>query len=124
MVNNAIGQGDVAITPLQLATSYAALINGGTLFKPQLVREIRNEMGEIILTHEPQVKTELDDLEDALEVVRRSMAHVTQKGGTAHGLLYRKDLPDMSLWLRESGLTLGEKQGPHKWYDWQSLLLI
>ena len=111
VVNNAIGQGDVAITPLQLATSYAALINGGTLFKPQLVREIRNEMGDIILTHEPQVKTELDDLEDALEVVRRSMAHVTQKGGTAHGLLYRKDLPDMSLWLRESGLTLGGKTG-------------
>ncbi len=111
VVNNAIGQGDVAITPLQLASAYAALINGGTLYRPQLVREIRNEMGDIILTHEPQISAELNDLEEALDVVRRSMAHVTHKGGTAHGLLYRKDLPDMSLWLRESGLTLGGKTG-------------
>ena len=85
VVNNAIGQGDVAITPLQLATSYAALINGGTLFKPQLVKKIRNEMGDIILTHEPQVKTELDDLEDALEVVGRSMTcHAKRRH--SHGL--------------------------------------
>lgn len=44
--NIAIGQGEVAITPLQLANSYAALANGGTVFSPNVVqRTIPN--GEI-----------------------------------------------------------------------------
>ncbi len=38
--NLAIGQGEVAITPLQLATAYAALANGGTVFSPNVVTEI------------------------------------------------------------------------------------
>jgi penicillin-binding protein 2 len=39
--NVAIGQGDIAITPLQLANAYAALANGGTVFSPNIVGEIR-----------------------------------------------------------------------------------
>jgi penicillin-binding protein 2 len=111
VVNNAIGQGDVAVTPLQLATAYAALINGGIFYRPQLVREVWDEHGQIVATHEPEVLTRLPELKDELNVVRRSMAHITDKGGTAHSLMYRKDLPDMSLWLRDSGMVLGGKTG-------------
>ena len=38
--NLAIGQGEVAITPLQLANAYAALANGGTVFSPNIVSEV------------------------------------------------------------------------------------
>ncbi|MBU97904.1 MAG: penicillin-binding protein 2 [Acidimicrobiaceae bacterium] len=41
-LNTSIGQGDVLATPLQIANSYAALINGGTLHAPNLGKRVLN----------------------------------------------------------------------------------
>lgn len=38
--NFAIGQGDITVTPLQMAQVYAAIANGGTLWKPELARAL------------------------------------------------------------------------------------
>jgi penicillin-binding protein 2 len=46
-VNLAIGQGDVQVTPLQLAGAYAALANGGTVVRPHLGDEIRSVDGQV-----------------------------------------------------------------------------
>jgi cell division protein FtsI/penicillin-binding protein 2 len=42
LANGAFGQG-VAVTPLQLATAYAAMMNGGTLIQPHVVKAIGNQ---------------------------------------------------------------------------------
>ena len=39
-VNFAIGQGDTTLTPLQLATVYSALANGGTLWSPRVAKTL------------------------------------------------------------------------------------
>ena len=39
-VNLAIGQGDTAVTPLQLANAYAAFANGGTVYKPRVAARV------------------------------------------------------------------------------------
>src|SRR5207245_10481221 len=39
LANGAFGQG-VAVTPLQLATAYSAMVNGGTLVQPHVVKAI------------------------------------------------------------------------------------
>ena len=39
-VNLAVGQGDLLVTPLQLASGYAAFANGGTLFTPRLASAV------------------------------------------------------------------------------------
>ena len=50
-INMAIGQGDVLVTPLQLANTYATFANGGTVFKPRLsVDEPPTPVREVGLT--------------------------------------------------------------------------
>lgn len=44
----------VSVTPLQMAMAYAALANGGTLYRPRLVRELRTRDGEVVRAWEPQ----------------------------------------------------------------------
>ena len=43
------------ITPLQLATAYTAIVNGGKLMKPRLVKELTDGDGNVIKTFEPEV---------------------------------------------------------------------
>ncbi len=83
-LNSAIGQGDDAVTPLQLAMVYAAVANGGTLYKPQLVERIEGLEGEVIEQYEPQVVRQLDIPKAHLEAVRAGLrAVVNEPGGTA-----------------------------------------
>ena len=50
-----IGQGDVLVTPLQVATYTAALANGGTLFSPRLASKILNSSNEVVEEIQPKI---------------------------------------------------------------------
>jgi penicillin-binding protein 2 len=60
----AVGQGDVLVTPLQLADAYAAFANGGTLHQPRLVDEVTQssaglpagQLGPVVHAIDPVVK--------------------------------------------------------------------
>ncbi len=111
VVNNAIGQGEVTVTPIQLAVAYDAILNGGTIYKPQLVREIIDVQGQRISMQKSVTLAHLKESEENLRLVKEGLAYVTQPGGTASGLLWRYDLPELSKWLRESGVVIGGKTG-------------
>ena len=44
-INMSIGQGDLLVTPLQMAVAYSALANGGTLYRPQLALRVQDREG-------------------------------------------------------------------------------
>jgi penicillin-binding protein 2 len=46
--NMAIGQGDVLATPLQMAVAYSAIANGGTIYKPHIVKKIATPAGQTV----------------------------------------------------------------------------
>lgn len=58
-VNFVIGQGDTIITPLQLATGYAAIANGGTLFEPRIGKAVLSPDGELVRRIRPEVRDRL-----------------------------------------------------------------
>lgn len=43
------------ITPIQLITGYSALINGGKLMKPRLVKDLTDQDGNVVKKFEPEV---------------------------------------------------------------------
>lgn len=43
-----IGQGDLEVTPLQVATAMAAVANGGTLYQPHLVTAVQDANGTVV----------------------------------------------------------------------------
>jgi penicillin-binding protein 2 len=51
--NLAVGQGDVQVTPLQLAIAYAALENGGTIVTPHLGLDVQNTDGTVLQQIDP-----------------------------------------------------------------------
>lgn len=84
-LNTAIGQGNTRVTVLQLALAYAAIANGGTLFVPQVVQNVRAPDGSLSETFQPRVKHEVGVSPQHLELVRSALIDVVQKeGGTAY----------------------------------------
>jgi penicillin-binding protein 2 len=67
-----IGQGYDAVTAIQLINAYAALANGGTLYQPQIVREVLGPDGSVIRPFEPKVLHELDVRNSVLRVMRNA----------------------------------------------------
>jgi penicillin-binding protein 2 len=61
-INMAIGQGDVLVTPLQLANAYAAFANGGTLYRPSVLEKITKagQPDKVVLRYEPKVVRRID----------------------------------------------------------------
>jgi penicillin-binding protein 2 len=82
----AIGQGALQATPLQMANVESAVINGGTLYKPQVVDEVRDLTGHVIKKFPPQIIRHVPVTQEALKAVRAGMDQVTEPWGTAYGL--------------------------------------
>jgi penicillin-binding protein 2 len=115
-INAAIGQGEVNVTPLQQAVAYAAVANGGTVWKPQIVRRIEAPDGRMIREFQPEPNVnnghggKLDVKPEFLTTIREGLfAVVNEPGGTG----YRSRLQEM-LFAGKTGtaqvMKLGQKQ--------------
>ncbi|MEZ4741721.1 MAG: penicillin-binding protein 2 [Bdellovibrionota bacterium] len=50
-----IGQGANLITPIQMASLYATLANGGTIYRPNVVKSVISHMGDTLFEHQPEI---------------------------------------------------------------------
>ncbi len=89
--NAAFGQG-VQVTPIQMATAFSAIANGGVLLRPYLVSQVTDAHGQAVLETKPKVVRRVLSQETAT-LVLEVMKGVTREGGTA----VRASLPGYSV---------------------------
>jgi penicillin-binding protein 2 len=87
-----IGQGYVTATPLQMAVAAATIANGGTVYRPHLVKRVLSDDGEPIQEYPPEVIRKTGINPHTLELVREGMQDVVNsKTGTGK----KAQLPDI-----------------------------
>lgn len=83
-ISDAIGQGDVNVTPLQMAIAYAAIANGGTVYRPQIVLRVEESDGTVT-SSEPEIRFRVAATAEQLRVVADGLAGVVNDPtGTAY----------------------------------------
>lgn len=109
-VNLAIGQGYFLASPLQLATAYAAIANGGKLILPRLADHTDGQPGK---TYPPLVKAKLPVNENNLAQIRQALLAVTQgKLGTARQSFAGSKVPVAG----KTGTAESGVEQPHAWF--------
>ena len=83
-VNLAVGQGDLQATPLQLATAYAAIANGGKVVTPHLGQQIEDGAGRQLEEIRKPAKRRVEIEPATLEAIRSGLrAAAGEAGGTS-----------------------------------------
>lgn len=71
--NMSIGQGFVQVTPIQVANATNAIANGGTLYRPFVVKEVRDGDGNVLRSVKPEVLRSVGVEDRHLAVLREGM---------------------------------------------------
>jgi penicillin-binding protein 2 len=78
--NFSIGQGDVSVTPLQMAMVYAAIANGGTLWTPHVGKAVMSPSGELVSAVKPKKAGTVPVRRDVMAFLHKALRGVVTSG--------------------------------------------
>lgn len=116
-INEVIGQGDTAVTAIQMARLVSAVANGGTLYQPYLIEQIGETGSASLEVIDPVVVGQLDVSAIALQVTRDGMCEVpvdTEFGTSVH-IFADSDTPPGYSSCGKTG-TAQTAGAPNSWY--------
>src|SRR5207245_6406770 len=76
IANMSIGQGDIQVTPLQLAQAMGIIANGGTFYQTRLVQQVQTFDNQVVTAYQVRAKRTLDLSSETLDELRTGMIHV------------------------------------------------
>lgn len=113
-MNVSIGQGDISATPLQVADALAMVCNNGKIYKPHLLKEVRDPVtDEIIESVAPEVLFENDIDPSIYRKVRESMRFVCTDGTAKYAL----QNPTVKIAAKTGTAEVG-KIKQDRWHSW------
>ncbi|MDP9486168.1 MAG: penicillin-binding transpeptidase domain-containing protein, partial [Actinomycetota bacterium] len=92
-INLSIGQGDLLVSPIQMARAYSALHNGGTLVNPHVGKVVRDQSGKVVEEISPGPTRRVETNQHQIDTVIQGLRGVTAKGGTAEPIFEDSELP-------------------------------
>jgi penicillin-binding protein 2 len=118
--HESIGQGFVAVTPLQLLNAYAIVANGGTFYQPHLLKQVAGPQGNVVYTQQPSVVRRVGIAQENLTLLREAARRVVTIG---HAYMPNAKLPIAGkTGTAEFGSSAGKdsagrnKLGFHNWF--------
>lgn len=106
-----IGQGDVIVTPLQVANYTAAIANGGTLYQPHLVSKILDTNNKVVKDVSPKIIRSNFIDSNNMQIVREGMRQ-TITAGSARSL----SIVPVPVAGKTGTAQWSTKKGPHAWF--------
>ena len=113
-----IGQGMVTVTPMQLVVMVSAIANGGTIFRPWVVRRVETLDRETIEEYGPEMVRKVSIDPDNLAIVRQGMQAVVSDGTGG-----RARIPGLAVAGKTGTAQVVRKGGPlrgdhrdHAWF--------
>ncbi|MEM1349260.1 MAG: penicillin-binding transpeptidase domain-containing protein, partial [Myxococcota bacterium] len=91
-LNTVIGQGDTLTSPLQVALAYAAIANGGDLYYPRLIEQVRARTGEVLFEFPPRRRKRVEMDPKHLEEIRDGLERTVEH---EHGTAYASRIEDV-----------------------------
>jgi len=112
-VQQGIGQGDMLVTPLQVVRFTAALANGGTLYRPQVIERMTSANGVDMYTFSPEAQGTLPVSQETLDAIAEGMRGVVRANiGTAND-----ELGDLSIPIYgKTGTAENPLGDSHAWF--------
>jgi penicillin-binding protein 2 len=115
-VNLAIGQGEVEVTNLQMTRLYAAVGNGGILYRPQLVRE-RGILDQRTFVATPEINGEFDMTADSFRIAQEGLCAVpTERYGTAAHIFRNSPLLTIGVCGKTGTAQAPGNRPSHAWF--------
>ncbi|MCC6274477.1 MAG: penicillin-binding protein 2 [Leptospiraceae bacterium] len=116
-VNLSIGQGFISSTPMGMALFYAGIVNGGKIYEPYLVGEIRNPIdNSVIQRNIPKVLRDIPLKRSTIDAIKLGLRAVG-KTGTASRILNLPNLPEIA---GKTGTAQTKRRGTsgsnHAWF--------
>jgi penicillin-binding protein 2 len=90
-ISISIGQGFDLVTPLQLANVYATLGNGGTLYRPRLIKQLESSDRHVVKVYDPEKLGTLPFRPQTIQLINQALWGVVNERGGTGSVLKRKE---------------------------------
>lgn len=121
-VQAAIGQGLVSVTPLQMINAISAIANGGTIYRPRVLKRVLGDNGEVIEEYGPEIIHRLSLRPENLAILRKAMEMVVNQGTGVRARIPGLEVAGKTATAQIVGKT-GRERGPlrpdlrdHAWF--------